>query len=133
VVGELAQPLQAKLLRVLQEKEFERVGGTKTIKANIRLMAATKRDLKAAMEQGAFRRDLYFRLNVVTVTLPAMRERPEDIARLAEHFIAKHSNQSPRGANILKGGNRGPAIVPGNAEQSLLYKAITHIGDLGDP
>ena len=95
-VGELAQPLQAKLLRVLQEREFERVGGTKTIKADIRLIAATNRDLKAAIDQGAFRRDLYFRLNVVAVTLPALRERREDIARLAEHFIAKHAAKSPR-------------------------------------
>jgi len=88
-IGELALGLQAKLLRVLQEREFERVGGTRPIPLDIRLIAATNRNLAEALELGSFRRDLYYRLNVVGVFMPALRERREDILLLAEHFIAK--------------------------------------------
>lgn len=88
-IGELAPGLQAKLLRVLQEREFERVGGTTPVPLNIRLIAATNRNLQEAIEAGEFRKDLYYRLNVVTVWMPALRERKEDIALLAEHFLAK--------------------------------------------
>jgi two-component system, NtrC family, response regulator HydG len=88
-IGELAPALQAKLLRVLQEREFERVGGTRAIGLDIRLIAATNRNLAEAMESGSFRRDLYYRLNVVGVFMPALRERREDIPLLAKHFIAK--------------------------------------------
>ncbi|HVH87618.1 MAG TPA: sigma 54-interacting transcriptional regulator [Terriglobales bacterium] len=88
-IGELAPPLQAKLLRVLQEREFERVGGTHPIKVDLRLVAATNQDLQDAVQSGKFRKDLFYRLNVVSVTVPPLRDRREDILQLAEHFIAK--------------------------------------------
>jgi len=90
-VGELAPVLQAKLLRVLQEREFERVGGTRPIKADIRLLAATNRDLEDAVQQGTFRQDLYYRLNVVSLTAPPMRERKDDVPLLANYFAQKHA------------------------------------------
>ena len=92
-IGELALGLQAKLLRVLQEREFERVGGTKPIKLDIRLVAATNRSLAEAIKAGTFRSDLYYRLNVVTLNMPALRERREDISVLADHFVAKASRK----------------------------------------
>ncbi len=92
-IGELASGLQAKLLRVLQEREFERLGGTKPIKLNIRLIAATNRSLPDAVKAGTFRNDLYYRLNVVTLNVPALRERREDISVLADHFAAKASRK----------------------------------------
>ncbi len=95
-VGELAVPLQAKLLRVLQEREFERVGGTRPIKLDIRLIAATNRDLKEASRAGTFRQDLYYRLNVVSLEMPALRERREDILLLANFFAARYSEKVKR-------------------------------------
>ena len=92
-IGELAPELQAKLLRVLQEKEFERVGGTRPISLDIRLIAATNKKLSQAVDRGEFRKDLYYRLNVVTLAMPALRDRPEDIPQLAEHFLAKISRK----------------------------------------
>jgi transcriptional regulator with GAF, ATPase, and Fis domain len=88
-IGELAPSLQVKLLRVLQEREFERVGGTHPIKVDIRLVAATNRDLSEAVRLGEFRQDLYFRLAVVKVTMPPLRERKEDIPMLTRHFVQK--------------------------------------------
>ena len=95
-VGELAAPLQAKLLRVLQEREFERVGGTRPIKLDIRLITATNRDLNEASRGGTFRQDLYYRLNVVSVELPPLRERPEDIPLLAAYFMSRYSEKVNR-------------------------------------
>ena len=95
-VGELSPLLQAKLLRVLQEREMERVGGTKTIQLNIRLLAATNRDLEEAVKKGDFRRDLYYRLNVVSLKAPALRDRPEDTLPLAEHFARKYAAECGR-------------------------------------
>jgi transcriptional regulator with GAF, ATPase, and Fis domain/pSer/pThr/pTyr-binding forkhead associated (FHA) protein len=95
-IGELAQPLQAKLLRVLQEREFERVGGLRPIKVDIRVIAATNRDLEQEVRRGAFRQDLYFRLNVVSLKMPELRERREDIPLLATHFLRKHAKASAR-------------------------------------
>jgi two-component system, NtrC family, response regulator HydG len=95
-VGELAQGMQAKLLRVLQEREFERVGGLRAIKADIRLIAATNRDLEEAVAAGTFRRDLYYRLNVVSVLMPALRDRREDILTLANYFVRKHCRNTTR-------------------------------------
>jgi transcriptional regulator with GAF, ATPase, and Fis domain len=95
-IGELAVPMQAKLLRVLQEREFERVGGTRPIKLDIRLIAATNRDLKEASRTGAFRPDLYYRLNVVSLRMPALRERREDIPLLAAFFAAQYGEKVKR-------------------------------------
>jgi len=88
-IGELAPSLQVKLLRVLQEREFERLGGSRPIAVDIRLIAATNKDLADAVKAKAFREDLYYRLNVVSVVVPPLRERPEDIALLAEYFVSK--------------------------------------------
>jgi transcriptional regulator with GAF, ATPase, and Fis domain len=87
-VGEIPPALLARLLRVLQEREFERVGATRPIKADIRLIAATNRDLEKGIREGTFREDLFYRLNVITVTLPSLRERREDVPLLASHFAA---------------------------------------------
>ena len=95
-IAELSPALQVKLLRVLQEREFERVGGTRTIKVNVRLIAATNKNLEEAIAAGAFRQDLYYRLNVVELAMPALRERVEDIPLLANYFAAKHGEKCNR-------------------------------------
>lgn len=95
-VGELSSQAQAKLLRVLQEQEFERVGGAKTIKVDVRLVAATNRDLLEMVNDGTFRSDLYYRLNVFPLQVPALRERSADIPRLARYFLAKLSRKLGR-------------------------------------
>ena len=93
-IGELAPALQVKLLRVLQEREFERVGGTHSIKIDIRLIAATNRDLSEAVRSGEFRQDLYYRLAVVSLTMPPLREHREDIPMLTRHFVQKYAKRS---------------------------------------
>ena len=95
-IGELSQATQIKLLRVLQEREYERLGGTETIKSNVRMIAATNKDLEKAMREGVFREDLYYRLNVFTIYLPPLRERRPDILELAEHFVDKYARQHHR-------------------------------------
>ncbi|HJU91641.1 MAG TPA: sigma 54-interacting transcriptional regulator, partial [Pyrinomonadaceae bacterium] len=95
-VGELTPALQVKLLRVLQEREFERVGGTVTIKVDLRVIAATNKNLEAAMETGQFRQDLYYRLNVVSLEMPVLRERREDIMLLANYFADKYAAECNR-------------------------------------
>lgn len=92
-IGELSQSLQVKLLRALQEKSFERVGGVKPVSVNIRIIAATNKKLKEEMRQGRFREDLYYRLNVVHIALPPLRERQEDIRLLVDHFITKYADE----------------------------------------
>jgi Nif-specific regulatory protein len=89
-IGELVPALQVKLLRVLQEREFERVGGTRPISVDIRLIAATNKDLGEAVRTGTFRKDLYYRLNVLSLVMPPLRERREDVAMLADYFVAKY-------------------------------------------
>lgn len=93
-IGDLSPTMQVKLLRVLQEREFERVGGTKTIKANVRLITATNVDLERAVQEGRFRSDLYYRLNVFSIYLPSLRERRTDILLLADHFLEKYGQQN---------------------------------------
>jgi len=102
-IGELPIELQAKLLRALQEGEFERVGGTKTIKVNVRIIAATNRDLEAEVAEGRFRADLYYRLNVFPIHSIPLRDRKEDIPLLVKHFVDKYSGQmGKRITNISK-------------------------------
>jgi transcriptional regulator with GAF, ATPase, and Fis domain len=95
-MGELAPALQAKLLRVLQEREFERVGGTRPIRIDIRIIAATNRNLTESVKEGAFRQDLYYRLNVVSIEMPPLRQRREDIPLLAAYFAARSGERSKR-------------------------------------
>ena len=95
-VGELSPAIQAKLLRALQTREFERVGGTRPINVDVRMIAATNRDLKAAIKAGQFREDLYYRLNVVSIPMPPLRERREDIPLLAAFFVAEYSKKCKR-------------------------------------
>jgi transcriptional regulator with GAF, ATPase, and Fis domain len=95
-IGELAPAIQIKLLRVLQQREIERVGGTRTIKIDVRLIAATNRDLQAAIEDGTFRQDLYFRLKVISLTMPALRQRRDDIPLLANYFAAQAGARAKR-------------------------------------
>jgi len=95
-IGELSAPLQVKLLRVLQEREFERVGGTRTIKVDIRLLAATNRNLEDLITQGLFRQDLFYRLNVLQLEMPPLRQRQEDIPLLAKYFAVKYGEKCNR-------------------------------------
>jgi Nif-specific regulatory protein len=95
-IGELTPPLQVKLLRVLQEREFERIGGTVTIKVDLRVIAATNKNLEAAIEAGEFRQDLYYRLNVVSLEMPPLRDRREDIMLLANYFADKYGSRCNR-------------------------------------
>jgi DNA-binding NtrC family response regulator len=95
-IGDMSLPLQAKLLRVLQDREFHRVGGTRPVAVSIRFIAATNKDLKQAVKNGQFREDLFFRLNVVSLTLPPLRERVEDIEPLANFFLERHTREQKR-------------------------------------
>jgi Nif-specific regulatory protein len=92
-IGDINLSTQVKLLRVLQEREFERVGGTESVKVNVRLIAATHRDMEKAIVDGAFREDLYYRLNVFTIFVPPMRERKADLLLLVDHFLEKFSRE----------------------------------------
>lgn len=95
-IGELDKNLQVKLLRVLQQKEFDRVGGEETIHVDVRIIAATNRDLEAMVREGTFRDDLYYRLNVIPIILPPLRDRPDDVPLLVEHFIEKISKENKK-------------------------------------
>jgi DNA-binding NtrC family response regulator len=120
-IGELAPPLQVKLLRVLQEREFERVGGIKTLRVDVRIIAATNRNLEKAVEEGMFREDLYYRLNVIPLRLPPLRKMREDIPLMVEHFITHMSRRK---------GKEAPTIS-NEAMQSLMsYKWPGNVREL---
>jgi two-component system response regulator AtoC len=102
-IGEIPVEMQVKLLRSLQESEFERVGGIKTMRVDVRLVAATNRDLKKLISQGAFREDLFYRLNVVSIRLPALRERATDIPLLVEHFLKKFNERLKKAVTGVDG------------------------------
>ena len=95
-IGDVPGAIQVKLLRVLQDREFERLGGTRTLKVDVRLVAATNRDLRAALEEGTFREDLYYRLNVVAIDIPSLREHKEDIPALANYFLERYAKESAK-------------------------------------
>ena len=92
-IGDIAPKLQAELLRVLQERSFYRVGGSEEVRVDVRVIAATNKDLKQAVEEGKFREDLYYRLNVIEIRMPPLRERREDIPLLAAHFVDRLSHE----------------------------------------
>jgi formate hydrogenlyase transcriptional activator len=128
-VGDIPLELQPKLLRVLQEQEFERLGGTRTIKTDVRLVAATHRDLIRMVAEGRFREDLYYRLNVFPVVLPPLRERRDDIPRLVRHFTQQFARRMGRRIETI------PAAVmdalvrypwPGNVRelQNVIERAV---------
>jgi len=135
-IGELAPALQSKLLRVLQEHEFERVGGTKSIRTDVRVVAATNRDLAASSKAGTFRQDLYFRLNVVAIKTPPLRERRQDILPLAEHFVIKAAGRSQRKISGISSEVRDRLLEyawPGNIrelENAMEHAVILGSGDL---
>jgi transcriptional regulator with PAS, ATPase and Fis domain len=95
-IGDISLSTQVKLLRVLQEKEFERVGGAESIRADVRIIAATNKNLEEAIKKGQFREDLFFRLNVVPIQVPPLRERREDVERLAQHFLGRYSLEAKK-------------------------------------
>jgi DNA-binding NtrC family response regulator len=95
-IGDMPPSLQVKILRVLQERQFERVGGSETVRVDVRLIAATNRDLEEAIREGEFREDLYYRLNVIPVLLPPLRERREDVVKLASHFLQKFNKKNEK-------------------------------------
>jgi len=120
-IGDISPAVQVKLLRVLQEREFQRVGGTSDLKANIRLIAATNRDLLTMMEQNQFRQDLFYRLNVIQLYVPALRERPEDIAELAQHFVQRFAEKT---------GKSTAGLTPDALQLCLSYKWPGNIREL---
>jgi two-component system response regulator PilR (NtrC family) len=95
-IGNIPQETQAKLLRVIQEKEFMRLGGVETLTADVRIIAATNADLEDLVADGRFREDLYYRLNVITIQLPALSERPEDVPLLARHFLTQYAQENEK-------------------------------------
>ncbi len=129
-IGDVPPGIQVKLLRVLQDKEFERLGSTKTRKVDVRLVAATNRDLRAALEDGSFREDLYYRLNVVPIDVPPLRQRPEDIPPLVEFFLQRLASQTAASKKTVS-----PSALkllldyrwPGNVRelQNVLERAVT--------
>ncbi|HEX7550556.1 MAG TPA: sigma-54 dependent transcriptional regulator [Candidatus Methylomirabilis sp.] len=128
-IGDLSPTLQVKLLRVLQEREFERVGGNKTLSVDVRVLAATHRDLEQAMRAGTFREDLYYRLNVVTIQIPPLRDRREDIPLLLDHFLRKFAEKNRRDVTGLTAAARDAFLkydYPGNIREleNLVERAV---------
>jgi transcriptional regulator with GAF, ATPase, and Fis domain len=138
-VGEMPLEIQVKFLRVLEGQSFERVGGSKPIQVNVRVVAATNRDLEQAVRAGAFRSDLYFRLRVVELSLPSLRERPEDIMPLAEHFLAFFRKRSGNGPTSFSPKAKQAILQygwPGNIRElrnSVERASVLAIGALAEP
>lgn len=135
-ISEMDPRLQAKLLRVLQEREIDRVGGAKPIKVNIRLLTTSNRDLKAEVAKGTFREDLLFRLNVVSLQLPPLRQRPGDIAALCEHFVQKYSVANGIPVKSVDEETQGllrKYAWPGNVREleNTMHRAVLLAGDDG--
>ncbi len=138
-IGEISASVQTKLLRVLQEREIQRVGAEDTVKVDVRVVCATHRDLKAEVAAGRFREDLYYRLHVVPLTVPPLRERPEDIAVLARHLVGKHSRKVNSPVLSISQGALDALrryAWPGNVrelenaiEQSLVFCEHTELGE----
>ncbi len=128
-IGDMDLSLQAKLLRVLQEKEIERIGGTETVKVDVRVVAATNRDLQQMVRKGEFRQDLYYRLNVVELHIPPLRERKEDLDLLINHFVTKFERKLGKRINSISQGALGQLAAyhwPGNVREmeNVLERAI---------
>ncbi|HSB69270.1 MAG TPA: sigma-54 dependent transcriptional regulator [Candidatus Methylomirabilis sp.] len=128
-IGDLSPPLQVKLLRVLQERQFERLGGNRTLAVNVRILAATHRDLEQALREGTFREDLYYRLNVVTVQIPPLRERRDDIPPLLDHFLRKFAEKNRRDVTGLTAAARDALLkydYPGNVREleNIVERAV---------
>ncbi len=134
-VGEMSPNLQTKLLRVLEQMEFEKVGGTETIRVDIRIIAATNRDLRQAIKQGSFREDLYYRLNAIQIQLPPLRERPEDIPLLVEEFL--HQLNQSRSGKVERISARALDLLqryswPGNIRELRNAIEFAHVCARGD-
>jgi len=127
--GDISQELQSKLLRFLQERQFERVGGTKPISVDVRIIAATNRNLEASVKEGLFREDLYHRLNVVPITLPPLRERKEDIPELSQYFLRKYSMETRKNFSTITEQAQEKLVAydwPGNVRElaNVIERAI---------
>jgi DNA-binding NtrC family response regulator len=128
-ISEMDLRLQAKLLRALQEREIDRVGGTKPVKVDIRIIATSNRDMMKIIRSGAFREDLYYRLNVINIALPALRERSDDITLLAEHFIQKYAKANNIAARPLSDGAKEKLLsyhYAGNVREleNMMHRAV---------
>ena len=128
-IGELAPGMQVKLLRVLQEREFERLGGNQTIRTDVRVITATNRDIEKAIREGAFREDLYYRLNVVSIVIPPLRERKEDVPGLLGHFIEKYRTENKKEITGISAEARDLLIrysYPGNVREleNIVERAV---------
>jgi len=133
-IGDIPHTVQMMLLRVIQEREFERVGGTETIKTDVRLVTATNQNLERLVDEGKFREDLFYRLQVITLMVPPLRERPDDIKTLAEHFIEKYSEEN--GKRITGLSKAATSLMqkyrwPGNVRE--LENAMERAVVLADP
>src|SRR5258708_3280005 len=140
-ISEMSAPLQSKLLQVLQDGEFARLGGRQDVRVDVRVVAATNRDLESAVQDGQFREDLFFRLNVVCITLPPLRQRRDEIRPLTEHFLARycgHYNKPPLAIAAAGAGGAPAGQAPreplkaigrsaaGEAEPELIYRTLQH-------
>ncbi len=137
-VGELSLPLQAKLLRVIQCREFRKVGGKHPIKVNVRIVAATNKDLRAMVAESKFREDLFYRLEVIPITMPALRQRKEDIPLLVDHFIQKFNRNNKKQIRGISSTTMGVLLRyhwPGNVrelENCIERAAVMADGDILD-